>query len=68
MPSGTVKWFNNTKGYGFIEPDTGGKDVFVHISQVERSRLKGLSDNMKVGYELTEGRDGRQMAGEITEL
>ncbi|MBE1294928.1 cold-shock protein [Phaeobacter sp. QD34_3] len=68
MPSGTVKWFNTTKGYGFIEPDTGGKDVFVHISQVERSGLKGLADNMKVGYQLTEGRDGREMAGELVEL
>ncbi|MCJ8332686.1 MAG: cold-shock protein [Epibacterium sp.] len=68
MPSGTVKWFNTTKGYGFIEPDEGGKDVFVHISQVERSGLTGLSDNMKVDYELTEGRDGRQMAGDIRPL
>lgn len=65
MPSGTVKWFNTTKGFGFIEPEEGGKDVFVHISQVERSGLTGLSDNMKVNYELTEGRDGRQMAGDI---
>ncbi|KPD11130.1 cold-shock protein [Phaeobacter sp. 11ANDIMAR09] len=68
MPSGTVKWFNTTKGFGFIEPDGGGNDVFVHISQVERSGLTGLSDNMKVDYELTEGRDGRQMAGEIKPL
>lgn len=52
MPSGTVKWFNTTKGYGFIAPDEGGKDVFVHISQVERSGLTGLADNQKVGYEL----------------
>ncbi|GAA6196608.1 cold-shock protein [Pseudophaeobacter sp.] len=68
MPSGTVKWFNTTKGFGFIEPDGGGSDVFVHISQVERSGLTGLADNMKVDYELTEGRDGRQMAGEIKPL
>ncbi|MBT8152958.1 cold-shock protein [Epibacterium ulvae] len=68
MPTGTVKWFNTTKGYGFIEPDEGGKDVFVHISQVERSGLTGLTDNMKVDFELTEGRDGRQMAGEIKPL
>ncbi|MFC4214085.1 cold-shock protein [Pseudophaeobacter arcticus] len=68
MPSGTVKWFNTTKGFGFIEPDDGGNDVFVHISQVERSGLTGLTDNMKVEYELTEGRDGRQMAGEIKPL
>ncbi|WP_297339103.1 cold-shock protein [Pseudophaeobacter sp.] len=68
MPSGTVKWFNTTKGFGFIEPDGGGSDVFVHISQVEQSGLTGLADNMKVDYELTEGRDGRQMAGEIKPL
>ncbi|MQY42884.1 cold-shock protein [Epibacterium sp. SM1969] len=68
MPTGTVKWFNTTKGYGFIEPEEGGKDVFVHISQVERSGLTGLQDNMKVDYELTEGRDGRQMAGELKPL
>ncbi|MEL6171886.1 MAG: cold-shock protein [Pseudomonadota bacterium] len=65
MPSGTVKWFNTAKGYGFIAPDEGGKDVFVHISQVERSGLKGLTDNQKVTYELQDGRDGRQMAGDI---
>lgn len=68
MPTGTVKWFNTTKGYGFIEPDEGGKDVFVHISQVERSGLTGLQDNMKIDYELTEGRDGRKMAGELKPL
>ena len=48
MPSGTVKWFNTTKGYGFIAPEDGGKDVFVHISAVERSGLTGLADNQKV--------------------
>ncbi|RYG89308.1 cold-shock protein [Loktanella sp. IMCC34160] len=65
MPNGTVKWFNTTKGYGFIAPDDGGKDIFVHISQVERSGLTGLADNEKVEFELIEGRDGRQMASEI---
>lgn len=65
MPTGTVKWFNTTKGYGFIAPDEGGKDVFVHISAVERSGLTGLADNQKVSFELMEGRDGRQMAGEL---
>ncbi|MEQ9259307.1 MAG: cold-shock protein [Roseovarius sp.] len=65
MPTGTVKWFNTTKGYGFIAPDEGGKDVFVHISAVERSGLTGLADNQKVGYELQEGRDGRKMAGDL---
>ncbi|MEL6619428.1 MAG: cold-shock protein [Pseudomonadota bacterium] len=65
MPTGTVKWFNTTKGYGFIAPEEGGKDVFVHISAVERSGLTGLADNQKVSFELLEGRDGRQMAGEL---
>lgn len=65
MPTGTVKWFNTTKGYGFIAPDGGGKDVFVHISAVERAGLTGLADNQKVSYELIEGRDGRQSAGEL---
>ncbi len=68
MPSGTVKWFNTTKGYGFIAPDDGGKDVFVHISAVERSGLTGLADNQKIEYELKEGRDGRMMAGELKPL
>ena len=65
MPVGTVKWFNTTKGYGFIEPEEGGKDVFVHISAVERSGRTGLADNQKVGYELQDGRDGRQMASDL---
>ncbi len=65
MPTGTVKWFNTTKGYGFIAPDDGGKDVFVHISAVERSGLTGLADNQKVGYDLQDGRDGRQMAADL---
>ena len=65
MPNGTVKWFNTKKGFGFIEPDDGGKDVFVHISAVEASGLAGLEDNQKVTYELEEGRDGRQMAGDL---
>lgn len=68
MPSGTVKWFNTTKGFGFIEPDEGGKDVFVHISAVERSGMTGLADNQKIDYELLEGRDGRQMAGELKSI
>ena len=65
MPTGTVKWFNTTKGYGFIAPEDGGKDVFVHISAVERSGLTGLADNQKVSFELMEGRDNRQMAGDL---
>lgn len=65
MPTGTVKWFNTTKGYGFIAPEGGGKDVFVHISAVERSGLKGLVENQKVAFELTEGRDGRILASDL---
>lgn len=65
MPMGTVKWFNTTKGYGFIAPEAGGKDVFVHISAVERAGLTGLADNQKVEFELIEGRDGRVMAGDL---
>ena len=68
MPTGTVKWFNTTKGLGFIAPDTGGSDVFVHISAVERSGLTGLADEQKVSFEMAEGRDGRQMAADITLL
>ncbi|WP_116131324.1 cold-shock protein [Tropicimonas sp. IMCC34043] len=68
MPTGTVKWFNTTKGYGFIAPDEGGKDVFVHISAVERAGLTGLADNMKVEYELREGRDGRASATDLRAL
>jgi CspA family cold shock protein len=52
MPSGTVKWFNTTKGYGFIQPEAGGPDVFVHISAVEKAGLRSLNENQKVEYEL----------------
>jgi len=65
MPTGTVKWFNTTKGYGFIAPEGGGKDVFIHISAVEKSGLTGLADNQNVSFELEDGRDGRQMAGDL---
>ena len=62
MAKGTVKWFNTTKGYGFIAPEEGGKDVFVHISAVERSGLTGLADNQKVTFDIESGRDNRQSA------
>jgi CspA family cold shock protein len=66
MANGTVKWFNTTKGYGFIAPDGGTKDVFVHISAVERSGLTGLADNQKVTFDIEPGRDGRESAVNIT--
>ena len=65
MATGTVKWFNSTKGFGFIEPESGGKDVFVHISAVERSGLSDLKDNQKVTFEIENGRDGRQSAVDL---
>ncbi|MCL4111733.1 UNVERIFIED_CONTAM: hypothetical protein GTU68_023689 [Idotea baltica] len=65
MAKGTVKWFNTTKGYGFIEPEDGGKDVFVHISAVERAGLTGLADNQKVTFEVETGRNGREAAIDI---
>jgi CspA family cold shock protein len=65
MATGTVKWFNATKGFGFIAPDEGGKDVFVHISAVERAGLTGLQDNQKISYELQSGRDGRASASDL---
>lgn len=62
MNTGTVKWFNETKGYGFIEPSEGGSDVFVHVKAVQKSNLKGLQEGQKVSYELEEGRNGRTSA------
>ena len=68
MATGTVKWFNTTKGFGFIEPDDGGKDIFVHISAVESAGMTGLADNMKIEYQMIEGRDGRESAGDLKAL
>ena len=60
MVDGTVKWFNATKGFGFIEPEDGGKDAFVHISAVERAGIGTLNDGQKVTHELVSGRDGKE--------
>jgi len=62
MANGTVKWFNATKGFGFIEPEGGKRDVFVHISAVERAGLSDLKDGQKVTFEIEAGRDGRESA------
>jgi cold shock protein len=65
MATGTVKWFNTTKGFGFIEPEGGKRDVFVHISAVERAGLTGLADGQKVTFDIEAGRDGRESAANL---
>ncbi|WP_407529636.1 cold-shock protein [Methylobacterium oryzisoli] len=66
MSIGTVKWFNGQKGFGFIQPDDGGNDVFVHISAVERSGMHSLSEGQKISYEMeTDRRNGKQSAGNL---
>ncbi|GGL48708.1 cold-shock protein [Caulobacter sp. Root656] len=66
MATGTVKWFNGTKGFGFIQPDDGGADVFVHISAVERAGLRGLDEGQKITYELEQDRrSGKMSAGQL---
>lgn len=66
--NGTVKFFNTTKGFGFIQPDQGGKDAFVHISAVERAGLSTLNEGQKVSYEVEKGRDGRESATNLQAL
>ncbi|HET9159774.1 MAG TPA: cold-shock protein [Caulobacteraceae bacterium] len=69
MATGTVKWFNATKGFGFIQPEAGGPDVFVHISAVERAGLRGLNEGQKVSYELEQDRrSGKMAAGQLQAL
>ena len=66
MTTGTVKWFNATKGYGFIQPDEGGPDVFVHISAVERAGMRDLQEGQKIGFELERDRkSGKMSAGQL---
>jgi CspA family cold shock protein len=65
MPTGTVKWFNSSKGYGFIQPDDKSKDVFVHISAVTRAGLGTLSENQKVSYQLEQGKNGKSSAVDL---
>ena len=66
MPTGTVKWFNATKGFGFIQPDGGGQDVFVHISAVERAGMNSLNEGQKIAYEMeTDQRSGKKSAGKL---
>ena len=68
MAQGTVKWFNATKGFGFIEPEDGSKDAFVHISALERAGISSLDEGDKVSFELTPGRDGKMSAENISRL
>jgi CspA family cold shock protein len=65
MANGTVKWFNSTKGFGFIQPEEGGNDVFVHISAVEAAGLAGLNDGQAITYDLEEDRRGRMSAANL---
>ena len=68
MPTGTVKWFNPTKGFGFIEPEDGSNDAFVHISAVERAGLSTLNEGQKVSYELQAGQNGKSSAEDLKTL
>ncbi len=68
MTTGTVKWFNSVKGYGFIQPEDGSSDAFVHISAVESAGLDGLREGQKIQYELVPGRDGKSAAENLVAL
>lgn len=68
MATGIVKWFNTTKGYGFITPDEGSSDVFVHISAAQQSGLQGLDEGQKLQYELAEQRNGKMAAEQLVNL
>lgn len=66
MPKGTVKWFNPTKGYGFIAPESGGKDIFVHISAVQKAGLRSLNEGQRIGFEVEQQQNGRAAAINLT--
>ena len=66
MATGTVKWFNSTKGFGFIQPESGEKDVFLHVTALERAGLHAPEDGQKIEYELETGRDGKTSAGSVS--
>ncbi len=68
MATGTVKWFNAAKGFGFIEPEDGSKDVFVHISAVENAGLNSLGEGQKISYEVLPGKDGKSSAENLSEI
>jgi len=65
MAKGKVKWFNATKGFGFIQPETGDNDIFVHVSALQEAGIDGLQDDQEIEFDLVDGRDGRQMAGNL---
>ena len=66
MQTGKVKWFNQARGFGFIQPEDGGSDVFVHISEIKRAGMETLSEDQKISFEVAESRDGRSMASDLT--
>lgn len=68
MASGTVKWFNNQKGYGFIQPDEGGPDVFVHISAVQKAGMQTLHEGQKISFETEKGRNGKVAAVDLRSM
>ena len=68
MATGTVKWFNSTKGFGFVQPETGSKDVFLHISALERAGINHVDEGQKISFDIETGRDGRESAANVSLL
>ncbi len=68
MATGTVKWFNTTKGYGFIQPDDGGKDIFLHASAIERAGIRAPQEGAKLAFDLEQDRSGRSSATNVREV